>query len=138
MSLESARRLGLMTNEELRWLRRVIDRAGKDLIDFSRADADSGLESLVRLRIRKYGWSVRTQAYVVGTGRVDLLIDGWLIIETDGRANHDSTSHRHQDLTRDASSALWGHVSLRFDYAMVLYDWDLVERSIVSTMTLRP
>ncbi len=110
----------------------------RDLIAFSRADADSGLESLVRLRIRRYGWRVRTQVGVVGTGRVDLLIEDWLIIETDGRANHEESSLRHRDLVRDATAAGWGHATLRFDYAMVLQDWPLVERAIVETMRRRP
>lgn len=138
VALESARRVGLLPRAALRWLRSVLDRAGKDLVDFSRDDSDSGLESLVRLRIRKYGWSVRTQAKIIGTGRVDLLVDEWLIVETDGKDNHDGASHRHRDLVRDATAATWGHVSLRFDYAMVLYDWDLIERAIVAMMALRP
>ncbi|WP_243842147.1 endonuclease domain-containing protein [Microbacterium hydrocarbonoxydans] len=138
VALESARRVGLLPRAALRWLRSVVDRTGRDLIDFSRDDSDSGLESLVRLRIRKYRWSVRTQAEIIGTGRVDLLVDDWLIIETDGKDNHDGASHRHRDLVRDATAASWGHVSLRFDYAMVLHDWDLVERAIVAMMALRP
>lgn len=138
MALESARRQGLISREGLRRLTAALDRDGRALVDFSRADADSGLESLVRLRMRRFGWDVRTQARVIGTGAVDLLIDGWLIIETDGRANHDGESHRHRDLVRDATAASWGHVSLRFDYAMVVHDWDLVERAIVAVMALRP
>lgn len=45
---------------------------------------------------------------------------------------------RHKDLVRDANAALWGHVTLRFDYAMIVHDWDLVERAIVTTMSNRP
>lgn len=90
-----------------------------------------------RLRLRPFGWTVRTQAPIVGTGRVDLLIDGWLIIETDGQGNHDGPSHRHKDLVRDANAAFWGHPTLRFDYAMVVHDWDLVERAIVATIRRR-
>lgn len=138
VALESARRKGLITRAGLRWLGRITGRVGRDLIAFSRADADSGLESLVRLRLRRYGWSVQTQASVVGTGRVDLLIDGWLIVEADGKENHDGESQRHRDLVRDANAASWGHVSLRFDYAMVIHDWELVESAIVVTMRLRP
>ncbi len=138
VALESARRLGLISRPALRSLRRTLDERGKDLVDFSRSDADSGLESLVRLRVRKFGWSVRTQVRVVGTGAVDLLIDGWLIVETDGRQNHEEPAHRHRDLMRDATAASWGHVSLRFDYAMVVHDWDIVERAIVAMMALMP
>lgn len=138
VALESARRQRMISRQGLRRLSESIDRRGRDLIDFSRADADSGLESLVRLRLRRFGWSVRTQARIVGTGSVDLLIEDWLIVETDGKANHDDESHRHRDLVRDATAATWGHVSLRFDYAMVIHDWDLVERALVAIMALRP
>lgn len=92
----------------------------------------------MRLRIRRWGWRVRTQVGVVGTGRVDLLIDDWLIIETDGRANHEESALRHRDLVRDATAATRGHPTLRFDYAMVLHDGERVERAIVETMLRRP
>ncbi len=138
VALESARRQGLLPTEELRRLSDGVNDRGRRLVAFSRDDADSGLESLVRLRLRRFGWEVRSQVSVTGTGRVDLLIDGWLIIETDGRENHERATHRHRDLVRDATSASWGHVTLRFDYALVLHDWDLVERAIVATMRRRP
>ncbi|MDQ0728635.1 endonuclease domain-containing protein [Microbacterium sp. W4I20] len=137
VALESARRQGVIDTAGLRWLRKSLSARGRDLVMFSRADSDSGLESLVRLRLRPFGWTVRTQAPIVGTGRVDLLIDGWLIIETDGQGNHDGPSHRHKDLVRDANAAFWGHPTLRFDYAMVVHDWDLVERAVVATIRRR-
>lgn len=138
VALESARRLGLLTSADLRWFSDRIDARGGDLIDFSRDDADSGLESLVRLRTRGHGWTIRTQVRVVGTGRVDLLVDDWLIVEADGKGNHDEPSHRHRDLLRDATAATWGHVTLRFDYAMIVHDWDIVQRAIQAIMRLRP
>lgn len=114
VALESARRLGLIDGDGLRWLRLHVDTFGRDLIDFSRADADSGLESLVRLRLRKYGWFVRCQVRFVASGIVDLMIDDWLLIETDGKANHEGQSHRHRDLTRDATAAVGArHTSVR-------------------------
>ncbi|WP_435746586.1 endonuclease domain-containing protein [Microbacterium sp. PMB16] len=134
VALESARRKGAIDAGGLRWLRKVLSAKGRDLVVFSRGDSDSGLESLVRLRLRAYGWTVRTQAQIIGTGQVDLLIDGWLIVETDGRENHEGPSRRHKDLVRDANAALWGHATLRFDYAMVVHDWDLVERAVVATI----
>lgn len=136
VALESARAQGLIDDRGLAWLRTQVGERGRDLVDFSRSDAGSGLESLVRLRLRPYGMSVRTQAAVSGTGDVDLLIDDWLIIETDGRENHDGASKRHKDLRRDANSAMWGLMTLRFDYALVVHDWDLVERAIHTTYTV--
>lgn len=138
VALESARRLRLIDSAGLRWLRRTLNARGRRLVEVSRADSDSGLESLLRLRLRAHGWSIRTQRSIVATGRVDLLIDGWLIVEADGKANHEGAAHRHRDLVRDANAAAWGHPTLRFDYALIVHDWDLVERAIVSTMARRP
>ncbi|REJ05936.1 hypothetical protein DY023_08350 [Microbacterium bovistercoris] len=137
VALESARRQNLILGKALAVLRSALDAVGRDLVDFSRADADSGLESLVRLRLRRHGISVRTQVDVYGTGRVDLVLDGWLLIEADGKANHDGESMRHKDLVRDANAASWGLTTLRFDYAMIIYDWDLVERAILGMLATR-
>lgn len=137
VALESARRQGLIDASGLRWLGRMLGRRGRELVAFSRADSDSGLESLLRLRLRAHDWTISTQVWVTGTGRVDLLIDGWLIVEADGRANHESPSLRHKDLVRDANAASWGYTTLRFDYAMIIHDWDLVERAIVETLSRR-
>jgi very-short-patch-repair endonuclease len=138
VALESARRLRLIDAAGLRSLRRALNARGRRLVEFSRADSDSGLESLLRLRLRQHGWEIRTQRWIVATGRVDLLVGGWLILEADGKENHDERSHRHKDLVRDANAAAWGHATLRFDYAMIVHDWDLVERAIVRTMARRP
>lgn len=132
VALESARRHALLNDAELGQLASKLNDEGRELIAFSRADADSGLESLIRLRLRGRGWDVRTQTQVPATGRVDLLIDGWLIIEADGQENHDDRSHRHKDLVRDANATIWGYRSLRFDYHMIIHDWDLVEQAIVA------
>jgi hypothetical protein len=77
---------------------------------------------------------VQTQRTVVGVGRVDLLIGDRLLIEADGVDNHDGPSHRHKDLVRDANAAAWGLVTLRFDYALIVHDWDLVEAAIVGML----
>jgi len=131
VALESARRQGLINQRGMIWLRSHTNDAARDAIAFSRSDADSGLESLVRWRLRRYGLRVRTQVVMASVGRVDLLIGDRLLVETDGRVNHDGPLLRHKDLTRDANAAAWGYVTLRFDYALVVHDWDLVERAIL-------
>ncbi|MFH8249376.1 DUF559 domain-containing protein [Microbacterium sp. B2969] len=136
--VESALRRGLLTAQDLDWLRENTNRDARRALDLVRWDADSGLESLLRWRLRRHGLRVRTQVSIPSTGRVDLLIGDQLIIEADGDGNHDGESHRHRDLVRDANAAMWGYSSLRFDYAMIVHDWDLVERAILATLiTLR-
>ena len=132
VTLESARRRGMLAPSELDWLRAHTNAAGRDAIDFSRSDADSGLESLLRWRLRPHGLEIRTQVRVIAVGIVDFLIGDRLIVEVDGIENHQSTPHRHKDLLRDANAAAWGYITLRFDYAMVVHDWETVELAILS------
>ena len=101
-----------------------------EAIAFARADAESGLETLVRWRLRAWGIRVRTQQNLVSVGRVDLLLGERLVVEVDGVENHASPEHRHRDLVRDANAAAWGFVTLRFDYAMVIHDWPTVELAL--------
>ena len=132
--LESALRQRLAGASDLRWLRSRTNAAAREAIDLARKDADSGLESLLRWRLRHLGVSVRTQVPIAGVGVVDAVIGDRLLIELDGRENHDGTSMRHKDLVRDANAALWGYTTLRFDYALVVHDWELVEAAILGAL----
>lgn len=131
-TLESALRQQLISAEGLAWLRSAVPASAVEAITFARSDADSGLESLVRWRLRHLGLRIRAQVSIVSVGRVDLLIGERLIVEVDGRANHHDPAKRHKDLVRDAHAAMWGYVTLRFDFAMVVHDWDVVERAILA------
>jgi very-short-patch-repair endonuclease len=134
VALESALRLDRIAGAGLAWLHSRVSPEGRSAIAFARADADSGLESLVQWRLRGYGLRVRTQVGVAGVGRVDLLIGDSLLVEVDGAENHAGPDHRHKDLVRDANAAMWGYSTLRFDYALVVHDWDLVERAILGRL----
>lgn len=134
VALESALRQRLLTRSDLERLRTLVNVEAREAMTLARHDADSGLESLIRYRLRAHRLAVRTQVAVAGVGRVDLLIGDRLIVEVDGRVNHDGASLRHKDLVRDANAASWGYRTLRFDYAMVVHDWDLVERAILGSL----
>ena len=132
VTLESALHQGLLDADDCRLLREECPRAAAEAIDLARSDAESGLESLLRWRLRRFGLRIRTQLSVISVGRVDVLIGDRLIVEADGVENHDGTVHRHKDLVRDANAAIWGYVTLRFDYALVVHDWPTVEGAILA------
>lgn len=134
VALESALRWGRIGRAGLRWLRQRSNARMREALAHARADADSGLESLLRWRLRRHGLRVRTQRRVASVGVVDALIGDRLLVETDGVAGHDDAPHRHKDLVRDAHAAMWGLFTLRFDYAMVVHDWDLVEAAILGAL----
>lgn len=131
---ESAWRKGMLSRTDREWVRRSVPARTRWLVDLARPDADSGLESLLRLRLTRLGVSLQCQVLVVGVGRVDFVAAGVLIIEVDGRENHEGQSLRHKDLVRDAAAAALGYETLRFDYALVVHEWHTVERAIVARL----
>jgi very-short-patch-repair endonuclease len=70
-----------------------------------------------------------------GVGEVDFVIGGRLILEADGRENHDGTDKRHKDLVRDAKAAALGYRTLRFDYDLIVHDWPVVEAAILAALS---
>lgn len=127
---ESALRQGLVGQDQRARLRGLVPPALVELVDFAREDADSGLESLIRLRLRPYRLVTRSQVRIAGVGIVDFVIGDCLILEADG-ATHGG-DHRHRDLVRDAIAMSLGYVTLRFDTALVLHDWETVESAILA------
>ncbi|MGX5694964.1 type IV toxin-antitoxin system AbiEi family antitoxin domain-containing protein [Agromyces soli] len=152
VALESAMRKRFLTRSSLARVKARIPAVHRWLVDFARWNADSGLESLLRLRLRVLGIELISQVEVPGVGRVDFVLGDRLIVEVDGKANHvdgfgaasDSqetvraaaVSMRHKDLVRDAVAAAHGFDTLRFDYALVVHDWPVVEAAILAKVEL--
>lgn len=130
VSFESAWRRGLVGRASRARIRAALPRDARWLVDFARSDADSGLESLLRLRLHLLGIALATQVSIPGVGRVDFVADGFLIIEVDGREHHGAPAMRHRDLARDAAASRLGYETLRFDYAQVVHDWPEVQAAV--------
>ncbi len=133
-AFESAWRKRLLTAAARRRIRSALPTSARWLVDLARPDADSGLESLLRLRLHLLGVRLDCQVVIDGVGRVDFVVDGLLILETDGKENHATESKRHKDLVRDAAASALGYETLRFDYAQIVYDWPTVQRSILAAL----
>ncbi|WP_157127215.1 type IV toxin-antitoxin system AbiEi family antitoxin domain-containing protein [Cnuibacter physcomitrellae] len=101
-------------------------RAWHDLCD---ARAESGLESIARVGLRAAGLAVEPQI-VVGRARLDLLVEGRLAIELDGKDGHDGPGAFERDRRRDAAVLLEGIPTLRFSFAQVMYEWDTVRAAV--------
>jgi hypothetical protein len=91
------------------------------------ASSDSGLESIARLRLRQRGHRVESQHPVPGVGRVDLLVDGLIALETDGDAFHSSKNQRANDRTRTLLAASLGLPTIRVGSEhLAPLEWPLV------------
>lgn len=134
-AFESAWRLGLLGGTERAEVRAGLRAGQRWLVDVARHDAESGLESILRLRMLRLGIVLDCQVAIDGVGRVDFVIDGVLILEADGRTGHAKEAERHKDLMRDALAAARGYSTLRFDYAMIIYDWGSAEAAILARLS---
>lgn len=74
---------------------------------------ESGPETLMRLMLRGLGCRVELQVSLDGVGRVDFIVDDWLIIECDSRAHHDGWDAHRRDRRRDIASAALGYTTIR-------------------------
>ncbi len=136
-ALESALRIGAIGSSERAWIRERLPERLRWLVDLAHSKSDSGLESIVRLRLHRIGITVEAQVTIIGVGTVDFVIDGVVILEVDGVENHDGPSKRHKDLVRDAEANARGYTPLRFDYALVIHNWPRVERAIIGALRAR-
>ncbi|WP_144877111.1 DUF559 domain-containing protein [Microbacterium sp. 1.5R] len=132
---ESALRLGLLSSAARTRIRESLPATSRWLIDLARSDADSGLESLLRFRLHVIGIGLDCQVMINGVGRVDFVLAGLVILETDGKENHEGMTNRHKDHVRDAAASALGFETLRFDYAQVVYDWPTVQAAILAALT---
>ncbi len=133
-TLESALHQGVLSAEGRAELRERITESARWLVDLARTDSESGLESLLRVRLHRLGISLHTQVEVPGVGRVDFVLGDRLILEVDGGLGHEGLENRRKDLLRDAVAAGHGFDTLRFDYEMVVHDWPVVEAAILAKL----
>lgn len=133
-ALESSLTQRKITAAARRRVRRRLPARAHWLVDLARSDADSGLESLLRLRLHVRGITLDCQVSIPAVGRVDFVIDGLLILEADGKGNHEGAGQRHRDLVRDAAASALGYETLRFDYAQIVHAWPTVEVAVIAAV----
>ncbi|MFJ4173573.1 endonuclease domain-containing protein [Microbacterium sp. NPDC089696] len=129
---ESAIRVESLDLEALRLVRWRDPRA-RALADEVDGKSDSGLETIVVVRLSGWGLPVRQQVRLAGH-RVDLVIGSHLVIQIDGFAHHSSAAQRTSDVAHDAELRLRGYTVLRITYAQIVHRWEEVERIIVAAV----
>ncbi|MCC9204498.1 endonuclease domain-containing protein [Arthrobacter sp. zg-Y769] len=91
------------------------------LLGTIRRTTASPLEVCARFHLLNAGLRIETEVALPGIGRVDLLVDGWLIIEIDGFAFHSSREQYRGDRRRWNAAAAGGWVTLRITAELVLH-----------------
>ncbi|QDE34314.1 DUF559 domain-containing protein [Microbacterium foliorum] len=133
-SFESALQRRALTRAARLRIRAALPASARWLFDLAHDDSESGLESILRLRLHLVGVVLAAQVTIDGVGRVDFVLGGRLILEVDGRENHAGHDRRHKDLVRDASASAQGYETLRFDYAQVIHAWPSVQAAVMAAL----
>lgn len=134
--LDSILHLGLANVEALRHWLRDAPRSVQRSIDKT-ADAEAGTETMVRLRLRAKHVRVRTQVWITGSVRVDLLVGERLIIECDSRAWHGDWQAHERDLARDRELTAMGYLVVRLSYRQIHGNWEEIEQHLLGMIRER-
>ncbi|HEV7957195.1 MAG TPA: DUF559 domain-containing protein [Marisediminicola sp.] len=118
-AIESAVHEKRMRRAEVSALMERLPRRFRRILTSLNFKAESGLESIGVLRFEDLGYDVAQQVQI-GPDRVDIVLDGWLIIELDGDAHHDVA----RDRKRTNRLIRAGYSLLRFGYVDVFFEWD--------------
>lgn len=129
-TLDSILHHGLLTMSQLESLFRDLPARFQTLFRLVDASAESGPETFVRLILRAIGARYETQVHIDGVGRVDFVVDGWLIIECDSREFHDGWARQRRDRGRDLAAARRGFVTVRPVAADILHRPEMVQQAL--------
>lgn len=132
--VDSALNKGLMLEGDIGGLRYTPARTRRWLARHCDGRSESLLETRTRVALRAAGLQVQPQVTIPGVGRVDLLVEGKVVVETDGRATHALTAAFDADRRRDRSALLAGYLVMRFGYADVMGDVGALVEQVVAVV----
>ena len=107
---------------------------GSTIWRLSGLPCDNGFELQVATLLRLHGLRVQVQVLIEGgRWRIDIVVEGRVAIELDGRTHHSSAQH-HADVRKAGAIARHGLVLLRFGYAQVMEQWPMVLATISAAL----
>lgn len=111
--------------EQILW---ALPEAAQRIAAWTDEGSQSVVESVARVRLLKRGWRVRSQVPVGMLGAIDLVIEGLVGLETDGREFHEATFET--DRRKDLQIAIEGRMPLRVSARMVRETWPEIENAV--------
>ncbi len=134
--VESASRQGISLDflrERLPGRRNAAARRILDLVDVG---SESLLETLARTHLRRAGFHVEPQVDIRGVGSMDLLVEGCVDVETDGK-EHEAPRRRLKDYRRDNTAQSLGFAVARFGYAEIVRRPESMVRQVAALVETR-
>lgn len=136
-TLDSALNRGLIGERELDEIFAALPRRLRALRRHLDPSAESGSESLMRLILKRLGCRVESQVEIPGVGRVDFVVDGWLIVECDSKAHHKKWRAQVKDRRRDQAAAALGYATYRPIAADIFWNSERVVAAVRGLRTVR-
>jgi very-short-patch-repair endonuclease len=132
--VDAALNMGLMLEGDIGGLRLTPARTRRWLARHCDGRSQSLLETRTRVALRAAGLQVQPQVQIPGVGRVDFLIDGKVVVETDGRGTHALSAAFDTDRRRDRAALIAGYRVMRFGFSDVMGDIDGVVQQVVAVV----
>lgn len=127
---------GILTPVRLQAVLGITPR-GRRVLAVHDPKAESGIETLVRLALRRHRIRARSQVVIPGVGRVDFLIGDRLVIEADGYDWHGGREEFERDRERDRELVRRGYIVIRASYRQVTTNLDEVINSALDVIRRR-
>ncbi|HCJ49386.1 MAG TPA: hypothetical protein DHW40_08670 [Microbacterium sp.] len=137
-TLESAWHQGFVDEHSVDSVFELLPRRFRPLRDLLDPRSESGTETLVRLMLRSLGCDIDVQVRIAGVGRVDFVVDGWLIIECDSAQHHSGWDAQRRDRRRDLAAAALGYTTVRPIAEDILFTPERVLHSLREAISRGP
>ena len=137
--IDSAMRLPFRQRPDLDAVMRHVARRRSRTGDVVSIDprAEAGTESVARVRLLREGITAEPQVWVDEAIRVDLLIDGWLVVECVSVGHHSSPADYKRDRARILRLMTLGYVVVEATYEQILFDWPAVRDAVATALAGR-
>ena len=129
-SLDSALHQNLMTSRDLEVLFEAVPEKFQRLRSQLEPRCMSGIESVFRLALTAAGIPFRVQVPFAGIGIVDFLVDGCVVVETDGKLGHAEEPSKVRDYARDAALEARGYTVVRLNYLQVIFQPEIAMAAV--------
>jgi very-short-patch-repair endonuclease len=133
-TLDSALNKRIIAPDDVRLIFASLPLRFRPIETLSDGRAEAGSETILRLLVRTLGLQFDIQVFIDGVGRVDMLIEGCLVVEADSRAHHSAWDRYVTDRTRDTTLATLGYLSLRLLYEDIMFRPERVVAAILGLL----
>lgn len=135
--LDSALNKNRLLMSDLADVQATITQGKRAILDLVDPRAESGTESLTRLRLRRRNIKLRSQVEIDGVGRVDFLVGDRLVLEVDSWTYHADPATFVKDRCRDRRLAARNFCVIRLTYGDVIGGWEAAETDILTLIRAR-